>query len=49
VFFTSIPANLTESNVQTLVSSLQLPAAGAASPTDSAAANGTTDGGDGGN
>jgi hypothetical protein len=47
VFFASIPANLEESNVQTLVSSLTLSASGAATPSDGATASDTT--GDGGN
>ena len=46
VFFTSIPANLVEGNVQTLVSSLALSTSGTASPTD---AGTTTDDSGGGN
>ena len=38
VFFTSIPANLVESNVQTLVSSLALSTSGTTAPTDAGAA-----------
>jgi hypothetical protein len=46
VFFTSIPTNLVESNVQTLVSSLALSTSGTTAPTDAGA---TTDSsGDGG-
>ena len=46
VFFTSIPGDLVESNVQTLVSSLALSTPATATPTDTGAA--TTDGsGDG--
>jgi hypothetical protein len=41
VFFTSIPANLVESNVQTLVSSLALSTTGTTAPADAGA---TTDG-----
>ena len=47
VFFTSIPANLVESNVQTLVSSLQLSTSGTTAPTD--AGTTTDDSTDGGN
>jgi len=46
VFFASIPANLTESNVQTLVSSLTLSTSGTATPTDAGTA--TASSGDGG-
>jgi hypothetical protein len=46
VFFTSIPANLVEGNVQTLVSSLALSTSGTASPADAGAT--TDDSGDGG-
>jgi hypothetical protein len=46
VFFTSIPANLTEGNVQTLVSSLTLSTPGSASPSDAATAAASS--GDGG-
>jgi hypothetical protein len=51
VFFTSIPQNLIEDNVATLVSSLQLASAsttagqtGAATPADTAQAGGNGDG-----
>ena len=46
VFFTSIPQNLMESNVQTLVSSLALSTSGTATPTDAGTA--TDSSGDGG-
>jgi len=49
VFFTSIPANLVQGNVQTLVSSLALSTSAASSPTDggATATDGSGDGGQG--
>ena len=48
VFFTSIPANLVQGNVQTLVSSLALSTSATSSPTTAAAAtDGSGDGGQG--
>jgi len=49
VFFTSIPANLVQGNVQTLVSSLALSTSAASSPTDggASATDGSGDGGQG--
>ena len=51
VFFTSIPQNLNEDNVTTLVSSLQLTSASTAtaSPSTTAATDGSQNGGNGGN
>jgi uncharacterized protein DUF2510 len=47
VFFTSIPANLVESNVQTLVSSLALSTSATSTPTDAGATATDGTGGDG--
>jgi hypothetical protein len=45
VFFTSIPANLVEGNVQTLVSSLALSTSGTATPAAAGTATDSTGGG----